>query len=245
MCHVVSRARAVVFGLALGLAFTLLAGNANAAADYYWNATPSGDWAVVGNWYVGSQTSGIMPTDPPPATLDVYINNGGTAVVDPASGVAASLNLLVGYTGTGTLEVTGGGTAMAADIIYIGANNAATAGAIGTVTVSGPGSKLSAGTFLYVGGGFFGPPPTNTVGTGTLILENGGVQRAQAAFSLHALPVPRVSSRSMAAIPNWHTPVAAGVLASARQAQERSFCRTAERRPPAVTSMSAIPGRES
>lgn len=91
----------------------------------------------------------------------------GTAAV---SGVGSTLtstsDIRVGLDGSGTLTVDGGGVASSGNSVFVGES----AGAIGTVTVSGAGSQLTAAADISVGVG----------GHGTLVISNGGLASASA-----------------------------------------------------------------
>ncbi|HET6156890.1 MAG TPA: cadherin-like domain-containing protein [Dongiaceae bacterium] len=95
------------------------------------------------------------------SNVHVVVTNGGSIVVD---GKDASIN--VGQQGTGTLEITGGGSVTTEFM-----NIANGFGSTGTVLVSGAGSELiTAGldNTIQVGRG----------GTGALTVENGGLVKA-------------------------------------------------------------------
>ncbi len=113
--------------------------------------TAAGDtskyYVVVGN---SASTSGILTVNGAGATLD-----------SGANGVA------IGYSGTGSATVSGGGTVRSSSADS--AVNAAlaigrTAGAAGLLTVSGMGSSYTASGYVFVG----------RAGTGTLIVDQGG-----------------------------------------------------------------------
>ena len=87
----------------------------------------------------------------------------GTATVSgTGSKWTNSGNLFVGYSGTGTLNIAGGGAVSNSNNPsgYIGYNS----GSAGTVTVDGSGSTWTNGWCLYVG----------CSGSGTLNITNGG-----------------------------------------------------------------------
>jgi autotransporter-associated beta strand protein/T5SS/PEP-CTERM-associated repeat protein len=130
------------------------------AAD--WLGTTSTDWFTAGNW---------SPAAVPTASVDVTIDNGGapnpatigtsgavakTVTIGAAVGQSGTLNVTggtlsgvtsvtVGDFGTGTLNISNGGT-VSASSVYL----AVDPGGSGTVTVSGAGSKLTP-TSLYLG----------------------------------------------------------------------------------------------
>jgi T5SS/PEP-CTERM-associated repeat protein len=102
-------------------------------------------------------------------TIGKAAGSQGTLTVDGTAGAASYTNtvdLTVGASGDGTLNVKAGGQAALAEV-SIGA------GGVGQVTVSGTGSSLtSSGSLIYVG--------TNAVsGSGTLLVENGATVSAQ------------------------------------------------------------------
>lgn len=142
-----------------------------------WNAT-TGNWVVGANW---------SPTGAPAAANDVVVNNGGTAQI--TSSVTASRLVLgqnagtsgtvtigtggslttvsggsgddIGFRGSGTLRLTGGGLYnFGSHIFVLGLN----AGSSGTVTIDGPGSRL-----FGTGDAFIA-----TLGTSSMTLTNGG-----------------------------------------------------------------------
>ncbi|MCL2347631.1 MAG: hypothetical protein FWC50_05145, partial [Planctomycetaceae bacterium] len=125
----------------------------------------TGGYLTVGNYGIGE----LHLTDSGKATsaYSIYIgskvNSTGTVTVD---GSGSELNNLtggmwVGYSGTGTLNVTDGGKANSGGLgINIGRN----ATGIGTVTVDGNGSELNTNSSIGVG----------YDGTGVLTLTNGG-----------------------------------------------------------------------
>ncbi len=123
-------------GLPLALALALLLAAPADATDFYWIGGTD-DWNVAANW----DQAGV-----PNLTDSVYINNGGTALIE--GGVTGTANyLFVGNAGNGTLEISNGGSVTTNDIVIIGYDT----GSTGTVTVSGPGSTLNVGSVLYVG----------------------------------------------------------------------------------------------
>ena len=158
------------------------------AIDRVWNDA-TGSWFTGTNW-----TPATGPTGPGPAD-NAIVDNGGTAQIAApgatalnlelgvSSGLggntqilaggtlAASANILVGYTsGTGTFSISGGGTATNAFDAIIGFAS----GTTGIATVTGAGSTWTSAQGFYVG----------FAGTGTLNVTNGGqVFQAGAAFN--------------------------------------------------------------
>jgi T5SS/PEP-CTERM-associated repeat protein/autotransporter-associated beta strand protein len=150
-----------------------------------WNDATS-SWFTPSNW---------TPAGPPGAGDNAIVDNGGTPfIASPgatalnlelgvSSGLggntqvraggtlAASANILVGYTsGTGTFNISGGGTASNAFDAIIGFAS----GTTGISTVTGAGSTWTSAQGFFVG----------FAGTGTLNVTNGGqVFQAGAAFN--------------------------------------------------------------
>ncbi|MEW6647451.1 MAG: autotransporter domain-containing protein [Pseudomonadota bacterium] len=129
------------------------------AADTYWNNAGTGNWFTTGNW----DTSAV-PTNADTA----YIDNGGTAQVQAAGAVAS--NLRIGYSGTGNLEISNGGTLISAWPSYVGQ----IAGGIGRVTVDGIGSTWTSNWGAEVGYG----------GTGVLNITGGGTVNSSMASTV-------------------------------------------------------------
>ena len=146
------------------------------------------DWtAGTGNWFTGGNWSSGVPT----AGDFVTINNGGTAQIGAAGAVASqvimgntggesgtisitaggtlvtnngAIGFVLGNSGTGTLTISGGGTATTtttgfADVLF---GNTGT----GSATIDGAGSTwtINAADSVIFGNG----------GTGTLTISNGG-----------------------------------------------------------------------
>ena len=137
----------------------------------------------------GGQVVLSSPTDPSTPYLQVAAAGGSSAslTVDGANSLLLLSNNsgAVGYAGTGTLTVTGGGAARfnaSANTSNNALNPALTIGryGIGTVTVAGTGSLVAAGGSIIVGSN----------GQGTLRVQSGasvtsvGFVAAQAALSL-------------------------------------------------------------
>jgi outer membrane autotransporter protein len=140
---------------ALALAVSALVALPPASQASGFNALPSGDWFDPNNW--------VNPQQVPTSADNVYINNGGEALI-ANGGSAVARDLYVGFTASGTsaLTITNGSLTAGAGVIIGGYQPA-----IGRLTVSGPNARLQAlsgNSAFYVG----------PVGTGTLIVENGG-----------------------------------------------------------------------
>jgi len=124
-------------------------------------------WTNSGNFYVGYSGAGTLTIQNGGNVSNVgtgYLGfNGGstgTATVDGAgSAWTNSGNLLVGYSGAGTLTIQNGG-----NVSNVNGFLGYTAGSTGTVTVDGAGSAWTNSFELYVG----------RSGAGTLTIQNGG-----------------------------------------------------------------------
>jgi T5SS/PEP-CTERM-associated repeat protein len=151
-----------------------------ASAQTFWVADGVGNWNVSANWSAG------VPT----GSTSAEINNGGTARLFDPSAVADDLilglnpasigtleviggeatiedNLWVGDSGTGTLNITGGGVISNPNgDIEIGRSS----GSTGTVTVDGAGSQLRDAILSGDSGVIY----AGDSGTGTLSVTNGG-----------------------------------------------------------------------
>lgn len=173
-----------------GIAFI---GNASGSTGAATVTGPGSSWTTSGNAYVGGSGNGSLTvTDDAEfitsgGTLVVgsnsgaigtlTISDGGTATIDgdtaigdfagstgsaTVTGSGSSLdtqNLYVGKTGSGTLTISDGGTA-STRYAYIGYDS----GSTGSVTITGPNSSWTTNsTDLYVG----------LYGTGTLLIEDG------------------------------------------------------------------------
>lgn len=173
-----------------GIAFV---GNASGSTGAATVTGPGSSWTTSGNAYVGgSGTGSLTVTDDAEFTTSggtlvvgsnsgaigtLTISDGGTATIDgdtaigdfagstgsaTVTGSGSSLdtqNLYVGKTGTGTLTISDGGTA-STRYAYIGYDS----GSTGSVTVTGPNSSWTTNsTDLYVG----------LDGTGTLLIADG------------------------------------------------------------------------
>jgi autotransporter-associated beta strand protein/T5SS/PEP-CTERM-associated repeat protein len=102
-----------------------------------------------------------------------FSSNAPVAVSGPASLLTAGGNLQIGQNGTGSLTLTGGGTASSAAATYIG-NGIGGLASAGTVSVTGPGSALNVGTTLnlgYFGGGTLTIGSGGSVNSGNLIFD--------------------------------------------------------------------------
>ena len=128
----------------------LSASTVSTRAQTSWNGGSSSDWFTAANWNAG------VPNLLTSANIDTATPN--STVISGAN--ATILNLAVGQSGTGKLVIQNGGTLLNLGCGFIGNS----AGAQGTVTVSGAGSTWTNLSDLVVG----------NLGTGTLIIENGG-----------------------------------------------------------------------
>ncbi|MCW1885558.1 hypothetical protein OKA04_12535 [Luteolibacter flavescens] len=146
------------------------------------HATP---WPVTGNLHVGSTGAGTLGIG---AGGQVTSRNGfighsagsvgnvGVSGTDalwrltPPSGTIGTDGLYVGYSGQGTLAISGGGRVeILNSSAHIGYNVADDAAAKGEVTVTGAGSSFHAAALLTVG----------RIGNGSLTISNGGTVTSQ------------------------------------------------------------------
>jgi T5SS/PEP-CTERM-associated repeat protein len=124
-------------------------------AQTNWTGAQSTDWFTAGNWTAGvptGVTNAIIDTVSKPTVVGTH-TPGGTAQ-----------NLTVGQSGSGNLTIQDGGTVSMSigPLVGLGAIGNGP-GSQGTVTVTGAGSTWTNGN-VVVGG----------LGTGTLIIQNGG-----------------------------------------------------------------------
>lgn len=124
-----------------------------------WTGAVSDDWFDGGNWDNGQ---------PPPSALDGVLN---TVAPNPTviSGGAASVRTLTlgGGPGlVGNLSIINGGTLAASSVGAGGGGAVGVPGGVGTVTVSGAGSRLSTSSIVGFGG---------QSGTGRLFVLDGGI----------------------------------------------------------------------
>jgi T5SS/PEP-CTERM-associated repeat protein len=124
----------------------------------------SGTLTVQGGVTVGS-IGGYIGYKP--GSIGVATVNGGSWV-NSTSVYLSSANLYVGNSGTGTLNVKGGG-AVSDDFGYV----AYSSGSVGTVTVDGSGSRWTGNTGLIVGSSGFGT--LNVTGGGTVLSQSGSI----------------------------------------------------------------------
>ncbi len=153
--------------------------------DTYWNV-PAGDWFTAGNWDTNAVPT---PSD------NAYIDNAGTAQVQTAG--AQALSLYTGANGSGTLDISNGGTVSNLSS-YVGFS----AGSSGAVTVDGTGSSWTSLFSLDVG----------YAGSGTLALTNGGTVKVAAGGGSVMLAGGAGSSGTL----NIGNGGAAGILNAAR-----------------------------
>lgn len=113
-------------------------------------------WIFLGR---GGGTTGIIQVD----------GNGSVADMNAAGDNARSM--VLGESGTGTIEVTNGGKFIGADQVQLGrsAENAS-----GSILVSGEGSEFQMVRNLGVGGITVGPGSPDSVGTGLVRVEDEG-----------------------------------------------------------------------
>ena len=130
-------------------------------ADVIWNAG-TGDWNTAGNW---------NPAGVPGSGSIAIIENGGTAQLTGAAPSASVIRVAEFNGGSGTLQVTGGGT-LTAVLLQMGVN----AGSSGTMLVDGAGSAVR-----FAGSSF--PHLVGNSGTASLTISNG----ATATFETQAL----------------------------------------------------------
>ncbi|SIO72588.1 outer membrane autotransporter barrel domain-containing protein [Burkholderia sp. GAS332] len=135
-------------------------------------------WADGSSLYVGYNSAGTLNI-----TAGGTVSSGGAAVIGNTAGVTGTVtvdgtgsnwtatgNLIVGYLGIGTLNVTNGGKASNIGSDFIGNS----AGGTGTVTVDGTGSTWTNTSGLGIGVG----------GTGTLTISDGGIVSAQSGVGI-------------------------------------------------------------
>ena len=121
----------------------------NGALGAGWKGTGS---LTVRNGIVAASTYGY---------IGYYSGSKGMATVDGIGSTwTNSNNLYAGYSGSGMLAITNGGSITSLSNCYIGCNSNST----GVVTVNGSGSKGTAGSQVFVG----------YAGNGTLSIVNGG-----------------------------------------------------------------------
>ncbi|HVI57823.1 MAG TPA: autotransporter domain-containing protein [Luteimonas sp.] len=111
-------------------------------------------WLVDGLLVVGANGSGTLSVEEggrvEAGRLDVGNNPGGTgtATVDGGGSVVQLQALGIATGGSGSLEITGGGLVESALGVAVGAG---VSDSVGAITVTGTGSRLSAGGTSYVG----------------------------------------------------------------------------------------------
>jgi autotransporter-associated beta strand protein/T5SS/PEP-CTERM-associated repeat protein len=143
-----------------------LVGMSTAASAQTWNGTTSTDWTVGTNW-----NGGVAPTPAGNVIIGTTLPNPTVLGVGGAASGAASA-LRVGNSGiAGALTIQNGSTLTTTGGVTVGAF-----GGTGIVTVTGIGSRLTAGAVLTVG----------NATTGTLNIENGGTVTANGGLNLPA-----------------------------------------------------------
>ncbi len=128
---------------------------------------PEGQDLLVGS--AGSGTLNIMDGGRLltfSASLGYFSSAAGSVTVDGIGSNWDNSFLYVGFSGTGTLMVTNGGTVSTTYHASVGY----TTGATGSVTIDGAGSAWSVGGGLYIGASSEGISP----GTGSLTITNNG-----------------------------------------------------------------------
>ncbi|WP_429440750.1 autotransporter outer membrane beta-barrel domain-containing protein [Paraburkholderia sp. GAS33] len=115
-----------------------------------WTNTGSGNWTTPGNWDTGAV---------PNTTTNVFIENGGTAVVSTGGQTVDLLQVGIDPASSGSLVIQGGGTLTQAS------SGVFTLIGTGSLTINGQGSTYSTPNDLILGRG---------TGTNTITVENGG-----------------------------------------------------------------------
>ena len=166
------------------LAFALCNSSARGDCTDTWSNTSSGDWFTAANWSNGVPTS----------STSACINDGGTAQINSSDGTAfaytltlgnastetgtvvidggqldTSWDVYVGNQGTGTLNITDGGSLYSIDNAYIAASGSSAASK-GSVSVKGSGSYWQIGNVDWVSARLF----VSDGGTALLSITDGG-----------------------------------------------------------------------
>ncbi|MGF7056242.1 T5SS/PEP-CTERM-associated repeat protein/autotransporter-associated beta strand protein, partial [Bosea sp. OAE752] len=154
----IHRLLATTSALALAQAFVVIVA-ADAALGQSWTGTANTDWTNSANWTGGVPINGTVTINTPSNPAILGVNGAATGTTG---------NLSVGNGGTGNLTIQNGSTltTIGTAFSYIGVN-----GSVGTMTVTGPGSKWilsgSPAVSLILG-------QTETASSGTLNITNGG-----------------------------------------------------------------------
>ena len=158
-------AGATAFQVFLGLTPTTGDGNLDIAGPGTLVAGGNIIVAYTGGTATFNITSGGTASNGFDAIIGFAAGTNGTATVDgTGSKWTSATHFYVGYSGTGTLNITGGGQVLTTRG-FLGF----TAAGDGTVIVDGTGSLFHNSDNLYIGGDTGGPQ-----GTGLLRIENGG-----------------------------------------------------------------------
>ena len=123
-----------------------------------WTNTGSGNWTTPGNWDTGAV---------PNTTTNVFIENGGTAVVSTSGQTVDLLQVGIDPATSGSLVIQGGGTLTQAS------SGVFTLVGTGSFTINGQGSTYTTPNDLILGRG---------TGTNTITVENGGQLYTGSAF---------------------------------------------------------------
>ncbi|MDQ8197862.1 thrombospondin type 3 repeat-containing protein [Pelagicoccus enzymogenes] len=162
---------------------SLVAAKIGFAATVKWDSGGSDSkWETALNW----------DTDSLPTSADTaYISDGGTAGFDAVSDTASVSRLYVGYTGDGTLSVSGGSlkaTQTGSNTVFLVGN-----GAIGTLNVSG--GELDVGHRAQIGAGANGQGTVKLSG-GSFIVSRGGNSQIDTSFGSTSLDLGVAASGS-------------------------------------------------
>jgi autotransporter-associated beta strand protein len=153
---------------ALALALFVSIITTASGADFFFNQTNSGDFAVAANWQGGNLPSGFGNTfigssdlgSPPLAPVTAYLSSDVTSLETGA------LFLGQGGSGNATLVISNGGS-LQYGLVYIGRDG----GAVGVIDQLGGTNRVNTGTFEILSG---------SSGTGTYNLSGGVLNTIQA-----------------------------------------------------------------
>lgn len=154
--------------VALVSAFTLCLAGFSSALELNWNTT-TGNFETASNWLVGGG-----PGVGVPGALDAaQISNGGTAQYTAAAAKTVQELRVANGSGSGNLDISGGGTFTATNAIWAGRQNGAGAGVI---SVSGANTVLTTATGnTFVGVGETGVGSATGGATGVLNISAGAL----------------------------------------------------------------------